>query len=199
MKSLKKISLTVTLVTALLFNFTFAQDDAVKNQEKNQIKTKVQDQVQNKVKVQLNEQNQVHGKRFVDANNDGYNDIAPDADGDGIPNGKDEDYSGSKNRKGNSGHGFVDMDGDGINDNAIDSDGDGIPNGQDADYVRTQDGTGQQNRKGNMKKNNGKMWGPNDGTGNDGIGPKNGTGYGSGNGSGDCDGTGPKGSKRGRK
>ena len=42
------------------------------------------------------------------------------------------------------------------------------------------------------------MWGPNDGTGNDGIGPKDRTGYGSGNGSGDCDGTGPKGNKRGR-
>ena len=38
----------------------------------------------------------------------------------------------------------------------------------------------------------GKMWGPNDGTGNDGIGPNDGTGFGNGNGSVNCDGTGPK-------
>ena len=29
---------------------------------------------------------------FVDENGDGINDLAPDADGDGIPNGMDEDY-----------------------------------------------------------------------------------------------------------
>ncbi len=33
-----------------------------------------------------------HGSNFVDANGDGYNDNAPDADGDGIPNGQDPDY-----------------------------------------------------------------------------------------------------------
>ena len=54
-----------------------------------------------------------HGNGFVDADGDGYNDNAPDHDGDGIPNGIDPDYIGSKKRKG-----FVDLDGDGINDNA---------------------------------------------------------------------------------
>jgi len=29
---------------------------------------------------------------FVDENGDGFNDLAPDADGDGIPNGQDPDY-----------------------------------------------------------------------------------------------------------
>jgi len=29
---------------------------------------------------------------FIDANGDGFNDLAPDADGDGIPNSMDEDY-----------------------------------------------------------------------------------------------------------
>ena len=29
---------------------------------------------------------------FLDEDGDGYNDLAPDADGDGIPNGQDEDY-----------------------------------------------------------------------------------------------------------
>ena len=77
----------------------------------------------------------------MDENGDGYNDNAPDDDGDGIPNGMDADYTGGKNRK--DGRGFVDEDGDGLNDNAQDFDGDGIPNGQDPDYVRPQDGTGQ--------------------------------------------------------
>ncbi|HES58945.1 MAG: hypothetical protein JW956_02100 [Calditrichaceae bacterium] len=57
-------------------------------------------------------------REFVDNDNDGYNDNAPDHDGDGIPNGLDPDWrklqkekkKGKKNR-------FVDLDGDGINDN----------------------------------------------------------------------------------
>ena len=82
----------------------------------------------------------IHGPNFVDENGDGYNDNAPDADGDGIPNGMDEDYVSAG--RGTGGLGFVDEDGDGINDNAPDADGDGIPNGQDADYVKAKDGTG---------------------------------------------------------
>lgn len=105
-----------------------------------------------------------HGNHFVDENGDGFNDNAPDADGDGIPNGQDPDYqkpadgtgsgvgkgqaksdttrpgSGRGNRVGTKG--FVDENGDGLNDNAPDADGDGIPNGQDPDYQRPADGTG---------------------------------------------------------
>lgn len=55
-----------------------------------------------------------HGKNFVDKNGDGYNDNAPDHDGDGIPNGVDPDYTGAKVQKNK----FVDLNGDGINDNA---------------------------------------------------------------------------------
>jgi hypothetical protein len=55
-----------------------------------------------------------HGKNFVDKNGDGYNDNAPDTDGDGIPNGVDPDYKGSKVQRNK----FVDLNGDGINDNA---------------------------------------------------------------------------------
>ena len=47
------------------------------------------------------------GKVYIDADNDGFNDNAPDHDGDGIPNGLDEDYikqsqdgSGKKYQKG---------------------------------------------------------------------------------------------------
>jgi len=82
-----------------------------------------------------------HGNNFVDEDGDGYNDNAPDADGDGIPNGQDEDYVPAGNG-GYGGGGFVDEDGDGFNDNAPDTDGDGIPNGQDEDYVPAGDGSG---------------------------------------------------------
>jgi len=109
----------------------------------------------------------VKGLGFVDENGDGYNDLAPDADGDGIPNGMDEDYVGSQMHNGN-GKGFVDADGDGINDNAMDADGDGIPNGQDEDFVRPLDGSGQ-------KAGYGKR-----------------AGGAAGSGTGVCDGTGPK-------
>lgn len=70
------------------------------------------------IKAQTDNPNppKTHGNRFVDNNGDGYNDNAPDHDGDGIPNGVDPDYTGPKNRKGSKG--FVDADGDGINDNA---------------------------------------------------------------------------------
>jgi len=88
---------------------------------------------------------------FIDADGDGYNDNAADHDGDGIPNGMDDDYTGAKNRRGNSSRGFVDENGDGINDNALDADGDGIPNGQDDDFVRSQDGSGNKRGSGDNK------------------------------------------------
>ena len=55
---------------------------------------------------------------FVDENGDGYNDNAPDHDGDGIPNGLDPDWIKLKKeqKKKESGR-FVDLDGDGIDDN----------------------------------------------------------------------------------
>ncbi|MFZ5946673.1 MAG: hypothetical protein ACOYU5_01745 [Stygiobacter sp.] len=54
-----------------------------------------------------------HGKNFVDKNGDGYNDNAPDHDGDGIPNGIDPDFKGHKFHMNK----FIDLNGDGINDN----------------------------------------------------------------------------------
>ncbi len=115
--------------------------------------------------------------RFVDANGDGYNDNAPDADGDGIPNGLDPDFTGPKIRAGKGARGFVDLDGDGINDNALDSDGDGIPNGKDPDFVPPQDGSGARRMAGKGRKAGSSHA----------MGPKSGAG------SGTCDGTGPKG------
>ena len=83
-----------------------------------------------------------HGPRFVDENGDGFNDLAPDHDGDGIPNGQDADWTrpqdgsgaqsglrgrGMGRRSGlGGGQGFVDADGDGICDNY----GQGLRTGQ---------------------------------------------------------------------
>ena len=103
-----------------------------------------------------------------------------------------------------TGKGFIDLNNDGINDNAMDSDGDGVPNCLDPDFVKAQNRTKNQsgfwyryNYKYHTAHGNGNGYGPGDGTGNSGIGPRDGTGYGSGSGTGVCDGTGPKGNKRG--
>lgn len=54
---------------------------------------------------------------FVDEDGDGYNDNAPDHDGDGIPNGLDPDWDKQMNQQGKRYRWrFVDLDGDGIND-----------------------------------------------------------------------------------
>jgi hypothetical protein len=76
------------------------------------------------------------------------------------------------------GQAFVDANGDGICDNFQN----GTPRGPRA-------GAGG-GRRG---------YGPGDGTGNQGMGPRDGTGYGPGGASGNCDGTGPKGQRRGRR
>jgi len=39
--------------------------------------------------------------QFIDEDGDGFNDLAPDADGDGIPNGMDEDYVKPEDGSGN--------------------------------------------------------------------------------------------------
>lgn len=97
-----------------------------------------------------------HGVNFVDTDDDGYNDNAPDHDGDGIPNGVDTDYTASGSQGGK--RGFVDLNGDGINDKA---------------------GQGNRGQSGNGKGG----YGPKDGTGNQGVAPKDETGYGAGDGS----------------
>ena len=135
---------------------------------------------------QQTEQNKTqHGLGFVDENGDGYNDNAPDHDGDGIPNGQDPDWVRQNTGKGRGAGGFVDENGDGLNDWAQDFDGDGIPNGQDPDYVRPEDGTGRKLGHG-MRRG-----GLGDGTWK--HGSQFGGTRGSGSGSGTCDGMGPKG------
>lgn len=41
-----------------------------------------------------------HGRQFIDLDGDGYNDNAPDHDGDGIPNGLDPDWTRHQGRRG---------------------------------------------------------------------------------------------------
>jgi hypothetical protein len=61
--------------------------------------------------------NKSSGQQFIDKNGDGYNDNAPDHDGDGIPNGLDSDWQKIKEKKKRKRRRFIDLDGDGINDN----------------------------------------------------------------------------------
>lgn len=84
-------------------------------------------------------QGQRMGGGFVDVNGDGVNDNAADLDGDGIPNGLDDDFV----QNSGTGQNFIDEDGDGINDNALDDDNDGIINCEDDDYVRPESGQGR--------------------------------------------------------
>ena len=76
--------------------------------------TKVKDENKEQEKTQ-------HGPKFVDKDGDGFNDNAPDHDGDGIPNGLDPDYKGAGKEQKKK---FVDLDGDGIDDNIYNEDGD---------------------------------------------------------------------------
>jgi hypothetical protein len=158
------IKLSVVAIAVALLTFVSMSDDSF---------------AQNKAQ----KGNKVAG--FVDANGDGYNDNAPDHDGDGIPNGLDPDYKPLNPDRGKR-FGFVDEDGDGINDRFQDADGDGVPNCQDPDWVRPQDGTG--NKFGRKAGNR---------MGQKGAGFK-GVGN-AGNGTGECDGTGPKGTARQNK
>ena len=76
---------------------------------------------------------------FIDADGDGYNDNAPDHDGDGIPNGLDPDWTKRQGRKIN----YIDADGDGINDLI-----------QNNNQTELQNGEMHQNRSGESIMNN---------------------------------------------
>ncbi len=71
---------------------------------------------QDSSKVNTNNTGKNQNRKFVDKDGDGYNDNAPDHDGDGIPNGLDADYIKFKKRKHLK---YTDADGDGINDNLM--------------------------------------------------------------------------------
>lgn len=180
---MKKILLTI-LTLIFVSGLTLAQNDPIKNKEENQLQYQQEEQLKNEIKNQ------------VRTNAEGENQIRNQIQNQSQEQSRNQNQNQEKNQNQIHGQGFVDLDGDGINDYAIDSDGDGIPNGQDPDYLKPKDGTGQQYRNGKGQKQNGKMWGPNDGTGNSGVGPNDGTGYGSSSGNNGGSEKGSGGSKR---
>lgn len=102
--------------------------------------------------------------RFIDEDGDGFNDLAPDADGDGIPNGLDPDY-------------VKPEDGTGLMNRWARRYGELFRRYFGEEMVAAMNGAG------------GHEYGPGDGTGT-GTGPGDGTGFGPGTGAGDCPGTG---------
>ena len=102
--------------------------------------------------------------RFIDEDGDGFNDLAPDADGDGIPNGLDPDY-------------VKPEDGTGMMNRLANKYGELFRRYFGEDAVAAMNGMGGNN------------YGPGDGTGT-GSGLGDGTGFGPGTGSGDSPGEG---------
>ena len=94
------IILTIGLIFFLFLSPIFAQDST---------------------KTEKKEQDMEHQQHFIDLDGDGYNDNAPDHDGDGIPNGLDPDWLKLREEQRRQ-HRFVDLDGDGIDDNILMSD-----------------------------------------------------------------------------
>jgi len=97
-----------------------------------------------------------HGLNFVDEDGDGYNDNAPDHDGDGIPNGLDPDWQ--KLKKAKKAKRFVDLDGDGIDDNVQSGDMEKGKNQMQQTQEKagsTMEGNGQK-QQGQQQKRHGK-------------------------------------------
>ncbi len=197
---MKKMTAFMVGLLVLGFAFAAAQDKTqTQSQEKAQVKAQLKDQNQAEAKAQ----NKVRTKSefrhrnriaFVDENGDGINDLAKDADGDGIPNGQDPDWAkpadgtGYQERfkKGAAGKVTASDAKAGYSYQLTrDDDGDGVPNGQDPDWVKPADGTGYQ---GQHKIGKGAFR-----TGTTAAGRASGTGV--------CDGTGPKGTaqRKGRR
>ena len=76
---------------------------------------------------------------FIDENGDGFNDLAPDADGDGIPNSLDEDYVRPQD---GSGAGYGGGEGHGSGNGPADGSGNRHGGGGNGTGVGPGDGTG---------------------------------------------------------
>jgi hypothetical protein len=124
------------------------------------------------------------GTNFIDLDSDGFNDNAPDHDGDGIPNGLDADYV--KNSQDGSGY---------QNGELGENEGQGMA--QNKTMTKSQKFNRLQSFEGNMFQKRLGALGSMNGSG---AGVCDGSGSGMAGGSGVCDGTGPHGGqKRGGK
>lgn len=92
----------------------------------------------------MKNQHRQRTQNFVDKNGDGYNDNAPDDDGDGIPNGLDPDYVKKSKLKNNKDLPYIDLNGDGINDN-LQKKGKNKNKGNSPKNIKPQDGTNSGN------------------------------------------------------
>lgn len=97
-----------------------------------------------------------HGQNFVDEDGDGYNDNAPDHDGDGIPNGLDPDWLKLKKEKNKAKHRFVDRDGDGIDDNLQTAERPGQNGMKPLEENRSGSGEGNSNQQKGARHQHGK-------------------------------------------
>lgn len=107
---MKIIKLTMVLTAGLvllLAGFNYSQDST--KAPKKELKEKKKSAQAKQIKLK--------SQNFVDKNGDGYNDNAPDDDGDGIPNSLDPDYHPGNKLKAEKKLPYIDLDGDGINDN----------------------------------------------------------------------------------
>lgn len=103
MNTKSNILLIVILMIAIV-SFSYGQDSSSQKQN-------------NSSNLSKQDGQKLHKRNFVDKNGDGYNDNAPDHDGDGIPNGLDQDYIKLKQQRNKGKLPYIDLDGDGINDN----------------------------------------------------------------------------------
>ncbi len=132
---MKKIIFYIALIFAIVVFSAGSgySQDTTKSKDKSKEQTKG-----------VKHQHRQRTQNFVDKNGDGYNDNAPDDDGDGIPNGLDPDYVKKSNQKDNKNLPYIDLNGDGINDN-LQKKGKNKNKGNSPKNIKPQDGTNSGN------------------------------------------------------